>query len=387
VECARAQRPAVKQSSTDFKSLAAEAEEASQQNRLDDAARLYSRALALRPKWAEGWWALGTLEYDQNHYAKAATDLEKLIALQPENGTAHAMLGLCEFELHKDQQALRDLKAATRMGVVNEPNLHRVTLYHLAVLQLSARKFGNAEESLKLLMETGAENAELPLLFGEAALQIRPEDAPNEGSPGRNVLLRAGTAEMLKFLKKFDKGKQEFLALVLEYPDYPNLRFACGRFLLDASEPDEAVRQFQEELRRNPGNVNALLEIAAVRYRTDSADGVKYAEQAVKANPRHPFAHYLLGLLYLDTGNVTGASSELEIAQRGFPNQPEVYFALGNAYARAGRKEEAAKARATFLRLSKEKKTDDAGTVGEQPSGLEQGRFGGEKTPQKNQPQ
>ncbi|MGA2098860.1 MAG: hypothetical protein ABSH39_21420, partial [Candidatus Acidiferrum sp.] len=70
----------------DFKVLAEQAEQASKQNRLDDAASLYRKALALRPAWTEGWWSLGTIEYDRDNYAKAAGDFEKVIALDAKDG-------------------------------------------------------------------------------------------------------------------------------------------------------------------------------------------------------------------------------------------------------------------------------------------------------------
>jgi hypothetical protein len=37
-----------------------------------------------------------------------------------------------------------------------------------------------------------------------------------------------------------------------------------------------------------------------------------------------------------------------------YPNEVRLYFALGSAYALAGRKEDAARARATFERLNQE---------------------------------
>src|SRR5262245_34280266 len=55
-----------------FERLAGQAAKASQENRLEDAAGLYRRALALRPSWKEGWWSLGTLEYDRSRYREAA---------------------------------------------------------------------------------------------------------------------------------------------------------------------------------------------------------------------------------------------------------------------------------------------------------------------------
>jgi predicted Zn-dependent protease len=78
---------------------------------------------------------------------------------------------------------------------------------------------------------------------------------------------------------------------------------------------------------------------------------VPYAEEAVRLNPNIPFAHYLLGLLYLDTGDHQKAIPQLETAQKAFPKDAKVYFALGSAYSRAGRRVDAARARAAFERL------------------------------------
>ena len=64
-----------------------------------------------------------------------------------------------------------------------------------------------------------------------------------------------------------------------------------------------AVAEFQQELKNQPNDINSRLEIAAAEYKLDSAAGLPYAEEAVKLNPLVPSAHYLLGLLYLDTDN------------------------------------------------------------------------------------
>jgi tetratricopeptide (TPR) repeat protein len=108
-----------------------------------------------------------------------------------------------------------------------------------------------------------------------------------------------------------------------------------------------------------------MLEIAAARYQSDSKDGLKYAEEAVKLSPKVPFAHYILGLLRLDTGDAEGSIPELEIANKAFPKEASVYFSLGKAYARLGRKAEAAKARAAFVRLNKDSASTGPTTYGE----------------------
>jgi tetratricopeptide (TPR) repeat protein len=359
---------------TSFDELAQKANQASKENRLADAADLYRRALALRSGWAEGWWALGTLQYDQNQYAAAAAAFRKLIVLQPENGTAKAMLGLCQVELDQDDAALKNLSLAQQQGVQNDRQLQHVVLYQLGRVQLRKRKFGDAMDTMTLLLKDGVRSQEVVTALGMAALTVQPQNAPALGTAGREVIDRAGRGQMLAILKDFSAAKETFTLLATEYPAYPNLHFAFGRVYLDAHETDEAIAEFQKELQQNPKHVGALLEIAAVRYRVDSGAGVKYAEQAVKLSPQLPFSHYLLGLLYLDVGKASEALPELQIAQKAFPKEAQVYFALGNAYAKLGRKEEAARMRAEFIRLNADEKAQkeasDSGIYGHQSSSV-----------------
>ncbi len=341
-------------SSAAFAKLSKQAGEARDADRLDEAAALYTKALAIQPKWIEGWWSLGTIEYDRDHYAKAALDFEKVIALDSSNGTAHAMLGLCQFELGKDDLALKNLLAAEHFGVAKDDRLRNVALYHMGILQLRAKKFGDAKETLGHLAVDRIRTKELVVALGLAALLLTPGQAPPEGTPGARVVERAGQAEVLLDSNEFDQAKQQYAQLAAEFPDYPNLHFAFGRLLLETHDTDQAISEFQRELQRDPKNVNSMLEIAAVLRMTDPQAALNYAIEAAKLAPQLPFAHYILGLLRFDTGDPAGAIPELEIAQKAFPQEAEVYFSLGNAYGRAGRKADAAKARAEFARLKAE---------------------------------
>lgn len=361
--------------SSAFSRLTEAAKKANEENRLDQAKTLYRKAVALRPRWTEGWWSLGTIEYDQDHYAKAAQDFEKLITVDPSNGTAHAMLGLCQFELNQDEPALNNLWKAEQLGIIKNEELRHVALYHMGILQLRARKFGDAKETLDQLVKFGVRSNELVTALGLAVLLINPKDAPPQGTPGATVVEGAGRAEALLVNKDYDQAKQAYVQLTSEYPDYPNLHFAYGRLLLETNETDAAVQQFQLELKRDPQNVSSLLEVAAVRYQVASQEALAYAEKALKLAPRLPFTHYLVGLLRLDTGNPAGAIPELEIAQKSFPNESRIFFSLGTAYARTGHKAEAAKARAEFTRLHAKERERAATVYSDRPPGLAEGQL------------
>jgi tetratricopeptide (TPR) repeat protein len=341
-----------------FDALAKKAAEAKEANRLDDAVSLYKSALAVRPKWAEGWWSLGMLEYDRNNYRTAARAFRQFLPLAPKDGTANAILGLCEFELGQDDLALKHLERAKTLGISTNPQLRLVLLYHEGILLLRANKFRSAQTALSALCQDISSNEDVIKSLGLAVFRVSPKSGPPEGTPGAKIMRRAGHAACITAQKKYDEARKEYSDLVTEYPNYPNIHYAFGRFLAESNDVSGAIEEFKQELKNNPGDVNSRLEIAAAHYKLDSAAGLPYAEEAVHLNPHLPFGHYLLGLLYLDTDSYQKAIPELEIAQKSFPRDARLYFVLGSAYARAGRREDARKARAKYEQLNKESGED-----------------------------
>jgi len=365
--------------SADFEALSLRANEARDADRLEEAIALYKKALALRSSWTEGWWSLGTLFYDEDKYGDAAEAFRKVVQQNAKNGTAHVMLGLCEYELGEEDSALKELGTGRELGVLKDEQLQQVLLYHQGILLLRKERFFAAKEALSTLLRSGAQSDAATLAAGMAVLLIKPVNLPPENTPGRDVILRAGRAESFLAQKKFDEARAEYESLARDYPEFPNIHYAYGRFLLDVNAATEAIAEFQREIQNNPKNTLARLQIAATDYRVDSPAGLAYAKEAVALNPQFPFGHYLLGLLLLDTGDVSHAISELEFAKRFFPQEPSLYFALGSAYARVGRKQEATQARATFKRLQEKasKETED-NVYGSRPSNLEPGKLSGE---------
>jgi tetratricopeptide (TPR) repeat protein len=350
-----------------FAVISAKADAARDAERLDEAIPLYKTALSIRPAWTEGWWSLGTILYDQNSYPGAAHAFRRLLSYDPKNGTAHLMLGLCEYQLDLDDSALQDLEKAKELGVRKDDQLPQVLLYHEAMLELRKGQYESALEALRFLVKEGVRSEELDAALGMGVLLLRPKNAPAEGSPERQVVLRAGRAEELSLAKKLDEAKQSYAALAQEFPQFPNVHYAYGRFLLTVDDPEDAVTQFEQEIKNNPGHTRARLQIAVTHYRVDSAAGIPYAQEVVKLDPNYPFGHYLLGLLYYDSGDAAQSIPELETAARMVPREAQFQFALGNAYARAGRKEEAARARALFRRLKEKTPTNgEPTTYGEQ---------------------
>jgi len=346
-------------------SLIAEANAARDAQQLDRAILLYRQALALQPRWTEGWWSLGTIYYDADNYADAANAFREVIALDSRQGTARAMLGLCEFELGQEAEALRDIEASKSLGVIEDAQLRQVVLYHEGLLLQRASRFEAAQKALSSLCLSGIKGDEVQRTFGMVVLRMPDKKPPAPGSEDAEVVEHLGRGACLSGQKNYEAAHQEYAFVIKNFPQHRYVHLAYGRFLLDARDREGAIEEFQQEIKADPDSVLARLQIAAAEYKVNSAAGLSYAKEAIRLAPDQPFAHYLLGLLLLDSGDYQAAIPQLEIAQRAFPKETRVFWSLGVAYSHVGRAQDAARARANFARLNQAA----AEEIGERKSG------------------
>jgi len=330
--------------------LQKKADEARDAGRLDEATKLYHRALAINPKWVEGWWSLGTLQYDSDRYAEAELAFEKVVALNSKHGTARAMLGLCEFELGQPDRALKDIQESEKLGVLEDQQLRDVVMYHEGVLLQRAGRFEAAKAALSSLCLGGLRSGELAGTFGMVALRMRDVAPPSSSTEAGRVVQHVGRAACLSGAKEYDAAKTEFERVIAGTPHFPLLHYAYGRMLQDARDHDGAIKEFEAEIAEQPSNVLPRLRIAAAEYKWNPESGLKFAEDAVKLQPELPLGHYLLGLLLLETGDYRRAIPELETARKAFPQETKIDISLANAYSQVGRPQDAARARAEFAR-------------------------------------
>jgi len=346
-------------------SLIAEANAARDAQQLDRAILLYRQALALQPRWTEGWWSLGTIYYDADNYADAANAFREVVALDSRQGTARAMLGLCEFELGQEAEALRDIEASKSLGVIEDAQLRQVVLYHEGLLLQRASRFEAAQKALSSLCLSGIKGDEVQRTFGMVVLRMPDKKPPAPGSEDAEVVEHLGRGACLSGQKNYEAAHQEYAFVIKNFPQHRYVHLAYGRFLLDARDREGAIEEFQQEIKADPDSVLARLQIAAAEYKVNSAAGLSYAKEAIRLAPDQPFAHYLLGLLLLDSGDYQAAIPQLEIAQRAFPKETRVFWSLGVAYSHVGRAQDAARARANFARLNQAA----AEEIGERKSG------------------
>lgn len=343
-------------SQQDFDKLVADADAAREGDRVDDAIALYRKGVGFRPQWAEGWWYLATLYYDHNNFAEAARAFREAAKLEPKAGAPWAMLGLCEFQLEHYDDAYTHIEQGRQLGLGDNQELTRVMRYHEGLIELLKGEYELSLQTLGTLSYEGLNSDELIIALGLSALRIGTLPKQIDiNYHDREVIRRVGLAEHFNAQHNLGDATREYELAVKDYPTYPNVQYAYGRFLLSNRDNDGALAAFLREIKTSPRHALARIQAAYIYLQNkDAASGVPLAEEAVKIYPRLPLGHYVLGRLLFDAGQNARAIEELELTERMVPNEAKIYFALTRAYAKANRKADSERAREMFTKLNKQ---------------------------------
>jgi len=341
--------PVIAQTSLDR--IQKQAEAARSEHKIDEAIALYKKGVVLKPSWDEGWWSLGTLNYELDRFEEARDAFRHLTAIKPGVAVPWAMLGLCEYETRQYDQALGNLRHGIGLGLGQDQSIADVANFHLALL---LTRFEEYEASMKLLAMFAQRNLNHPSYIeamGIAAL--RKPLLPVEVPPAERLLIMdVGRVMFDAAALRTTEAGAEFKALLEKYPTTPNIHYLYGSFLM-FSDADSGLVEMKKELEISPAHVPAMVTIAnEYIQRKQYKDGLPYAEKAVELEPQSFPAHAVLGRIFVE-GDIDLARGlkELEEARKLAPTSPQVRIALATAYTKAGRKEDAARERQEFSKL------------------------------------
>jgi predicted Zn-dependent protease len=222
-------------------------------------------------------------------------------------------------------------------------------------LALVLTKVGHFEKAIVLLLELTRIDHKTPEIIvasGIAGLR-RPWIPPEVPESDRDMVFKLGDA-MASVMELDTTGALEkFEAVLRDYPTEPNIHFRFGAFLMD-QDPDRGIREISKTLDLEPGHIPALVALASIYLKRDQPQtALQYAQEAVKRSPGDFATHVTLGRVLLETEDAAGATRELEWGVKLAPDSPEARFNLANAYAKLGRKADAAREREEFKRLRK----------------------------------
>src|SRR5580658_10380189 len=193
--------------SSSFEEVAAEAAAARDADDIPRAIELYKKALRLDPKWQDGWWFLGLLQYESGAYAAASDALSRLLALQPNAGQALAVRGLCEFETGDYTHSLADIQKGLALGTADDASHKPILFYHQAMLLTRLERFSDALKVYSAFAEHKLSSPELLVAIGLAGLRIPL--LPKDASADQQALLTSVGDATFKFMEGDQKAAQQ----------------------------------------------------------------------------------------------------------------------------------------------------------------------------------
>lgn len=238
--------------------------------------------------------------------------------------------------------------AEYRLALTAKPGDAIITLALGRTLVLDGET-AEAESLYKGLFEKDKKN--LSALFDLYRLYIGTRRLPE----AENVL-KAGIKENAKDtglrleLARFYFGTNNRAALLdllgqmkANLKDFPQAYMQAGDFFLRVNQFDEAIKQYQEGIQKDPGqNISYLKHEIEAYVRQNKIDLAKAKnEEILKADPKDPEARGLKATFMLDKGEVTQAMTELQSVVTSKPNNFVARFNLGRAHFAKGEYEQA----------------------------------------------
>ena len=239
--------------------------------------------------------ALGAATLARNREYATSLSLSESVLRRWPTDVAHGMVGSDLASLHRDEEALRELRLAAR----TDPR----SRYNLGVELFNTRQFDEAIRELQIFTGANPWLAEVPsanMMIGQAFSAQRKW--PQALAQFRMVLTMApGDREAPRLLAGSLMGQGNDFA-------------ANGQF-------DKAINSFRQAVDLDPDSVTARHNLAqALLDRGDLTAALTTAQEAVRRQPADAALHDLLGRVLATQGKLDEAIAEFEQALRLDPN-------------------------------------------------------------------
>lgn len=225
------------------------------------AEREYQTVLTLAPDFAEVHMNLGLVYQLQDRSAEAMTEFRRALKFKPALAGANFFLGVDYCKLGEGARAISYLRAALQ----TEPNRPDIWLW-LATAQEISGELQPEVVTVRRALELQPKDVDLLYLLGHAYERLGKQEVAHmekvaPGSSRSEQLL----AESYASSNEWPSAVIHFQNALAASPNRAGLYVELGEVLLRAGKVNQAIREFDEELRRDPRNLRSLVRRGEAR--------------------------------------------------------------------------------------------------------------------------
>ena len=326
----------------------------------------------------------------------AVTDYKQFLLIHPEATAIHSNLGAALAGLGQFEEAIAEYKTALRQS----PHLVETRL-NLAICYYKMGKIEEATAQLEKVHASNPENRQAVTLLGDCYMRLGrekdvirlleperskyPDDMAiayllgtalirekrvQEGQTLVDLILRNGnTAEAHLMMGTAKMGASDFAGARDEFakanaldPNLPEVHVLYAKALMLTGDSDLSEKEFAAELRVDPFNFDANLQLGAIAKQQQNYDeALKYFERAAETRPGDPGVRYQLALLAVDKSDLDKGRQMLEGLVKEWPQFTEAHVTLALVYYRLKRPEDSKRERAIVQKLTAEAQAKQPG--------------------------
>lgn len=303
------------------------------------AEREYMAVLAINPNFAEVHMNLGLLYQLQDRIPDAMTEFRRALKLEPALTGANFFLGVDYCRSGDGAKAVPYLKAAAHA----EPNRPDIWSWLATAHELSD-DIDAEVATLREALASQPRNLDLLYLLGHSYERLGKEEVK------RLQKAAPGSARAEELLAESYSASSEWPLAVIHFqnslaasPDIPAIRIELGETLLREGKVKRAGEEFDEELRRFPGSLRALVRRGEVKLVTGDLEGALLDWNRVLETSA-PQAAKILGIREMGLGDAAFEQLPQDLREsilRFAPvlqarNTPAAHFALAFLAVQAG---------------------------------------------------
>ena len=326
--------------------------EAQQAGRFEEAVQDYRTLLKQYPNIFELRSNLGASLAGEGHYSEAIAEYEKALSIRS-NPAVRLNLALAYYKGGDVQKAADTLK---QVRAEDPANMQATEL--LADCYLQQDRNRNVIALLTPVWNQHPDNDAVTYLLGTALVR---DGQIEQGEKVIDRLLRDGDSAQARLLMgtaKYMSGDYPGARADLEKaiqldPHLPDVYAYYGKTLFDSGDHAGSQEAFEKELQLNPNNFDSNLDMGILlRGSQKYAEAIQYFRHALEIHPGDPAVRYEIATCEMSQGQLPEAGRDLESLLHDQPDFRQAVWQLATVYTRMGRKADAERERAIYMRLS-----------------------------------
>jgi tetratricopeptide (TPR) repeat protein len=222
--------------------------EALKSGELASAERIFSDALRRGVKHPLVFHDLGVIAQERGEHASAISRFRQAIALQPDYGPSHLLLGSSLLALHRNTEAVQELRRAVKL-MPEQPQAH----FQLARAYEASGDWINAVQQLQKVAGLAPDDPEYRYQLGKAWSRLSgwSYEQIKKRNPN-SARLQQALGQEYALQGKYDLALAAYQKAASLDPKLPEIHYAIAVILLEQKKCDEAVAEVALELKLVP---------------------------------------------------------------------------------------------------------------------------------------